>query len=188
MVNVSAYTWTEFITTTATPLYGVHLNRNFDYVSDLVNKGITGANIATSGVDSPALIANAMITDGHLDTGTGDGVRICRPFGSVATQTAGYKVAVGYTTMASTTATYSTMNVYYSQCLCYTTADTASFNGPPYFSVVGIYSTTGTGTCRVFVMGVNYTYANIRADYGTAATEFATPLPIRWVAIGGYGV
>ena len=67
MVDTSG-TWVEFVTTTNNVvLYGTELNVNFDFVSDMVNKGITDANIAEDGIADGAVIAADVIREEHLD-------------------------------------------------------------------------------------------------------------------------
>jgi hypothetical protein len=186
MVAPNAYTWTEFVETTATPLYGVHLNRNFDYVSAIVNKGITGGNIATDGIDSAALIADGVITHGALDKGTGDGCRIVR-IGMAANTTAGYFVAKGTVTIpisALTTTVYTTTVITYSNGDVCTTGEPL-YNAAPYFNAVPIYN-NASNTAFIAVQAVGWQTALVKLDFGGTLT-CATSVAVQWMAVGGLG-
>lgn len=175
MVSTNTYAWKEWTEGTGTEvLYGVDLNANFDYVSAVINKGITGANIATSGIDGAALIADDIIGEAKIDYSLSAGVRLLQIGKSTSTVT-GQMIAKGTTLINATNSTVATITVYFSNGDC----GNPSFIAAPHVyayivtaepPVIGV-STITSGAC-VFRVDLN------------GAVTFTEAVTLYWQAYG----
>ena len=183
MVTVNAYTRHEWATGTSTEtLYGTGLNWNFDYVSALVNKGVTGANIATNGIDSEALFAGSVITEGAIDYGTGDGMGVVQ-IGKDRTTTGGQMLVKGTAAVASVTGAGTTntdITVYFTNGdVC--TAGDPGFTASPHIGCVYIV------TANTEVVYTRKAVATDSCQINIAATDtvlLGVDNTLYWEAIG----
>ena len=179
MVAINQYQW--YTHTTGTQSYaltGGMLYYPFQYVSDMINKGITGANIATGGIDSGALIAANIITHGKLNFAANGGVK-CAQIGKATTYT-GLMVLKGTTAIASNTTISSTVvTVYYSAADGWASGDT--FRSAPHVYATVVCATPSTAP-TITVTSVASGGAQIHFNAWTSS--MTEPYTIRWVAIG----
>ena len=179
MVTVNAFTWNEFVTGTNTQyVYGTQLNWNFDYVSAMINKGIAGVNIATAGLDSEALFAGSVITEGSVDYGTGDGMGVVQ-IGKDRTTTGGQMFVKGTALVTAAAVTNTDITIYFANGdVC--TAGDPGFTAVPHVGV----------KCYTADTAVAYTYKavatdsmQINVDPGSTAT-FTENWTVYWDAVG----
>jgi len=158
MVDVAAYTWVEFETTTTAVLYGTQLNCVLDYVSAIVNKGITGAQLANSAVTTGNLGA-VVVTEGAINyTHTQNGVGAWQCGKDRATyQQAAYVGAAAVTTL--TDAANTNVTFYFTNCDCCTAGEPV-FSATPYVGATVVTNDTGfvchvsavaTDSCLVYL-------------------------------------
>ena len=176
--------WTVFTTgTSGNVLYGADLNKNFSFVSLLVNKaitggGITGGNIANGGIDSGALIAANVITHNNLNFNAGGGCRVVQ-IGKAWTTTAGQFMAKGTALVTATNLTNTDVTIYF------TGGDVCTAGEPVYQSPPHVYATVVTADplSVVSIKAVATNSALINIDPPGSAT-FAANWTLRWMAIG----
>jgi len=179
MVTVNAYTWHEWATGTSTEtLYGTGLNWNFDYVSALVNKGVTGANIATNGIDSEALFAGSVITEGAIDYGTGDGMGVVQ-IGKDRTTTGGQMLVKGTALATAAAVTNTDITIYFTNGdVC--TAGDPGFTVAPHVHAT-CYTAATDAACTIKAVATDSMLVNVDADGANNLTENWT---VYWQAIG----
>ena len=181
MVQVDAYTWKEWATGTSTEtLYGSHLNGNYDYVSALVNKGITGANIATGGIDVNTLFAGSVITEGTIDYGTGDGLGVMQ-IGKDRTTTGGQMLVKGTNLITAAATTNTDITVYFANGDVCTAGDPA-YTAAPH--VLAGYCITADQNVYYAVKAVatNSMLINVAPAAGTLT--FTQNWTLNWAVIG----
>ena len=180
MVAINAYTWVTFTTgTSGNVLYGTQLNYPFMYLSAMVNKGITGANIATGGIDAGALIAANIVTHGHLNFAANGGVKLLQ-IGKLTTIT-GQFMANGSCVVASNTLTNTDTTVYFTNGEACTAGEPVYAAAPSVY-VTCVYATPTTApTVNVKSVGTNNAVINVDA-YGTSTMTEA--ITVKWLAIG----
>lgn len=180
MVAIGAYTWTSFtVGTVSNVLEGQQLNNNFAYVSAIINKGITGANIAASGIDAGALIAASIITHGHLSFAANGGVK-CVQVGK-STLKGSQLMLKGSCVVAVNTLTNTDTTVYFSSGDSWVAGDSYSVTAP-HFYVTCVYATPTTApTVTVKSIVTNGAVINIDA-YGTSTMTEA--ITLKWMAFG----
>jgi hypothetical protein len=180
MVAINAYTWVVFTTgTSGNVLYGTSLNYPFMYVSAMVNKGITGANIANGGIDAGALIAANIVTHGHLSFAANGGVKLLQIGKSTAVT--GQFIANGVATAAINTLTNTDVTVYFTNGEACTSGEPV-YTAAPSVYVTCVYATPTTApTITLKSVATNNAVINVDA-YGTSTmTEEIT---LKWLAIG----
>jgi hypothetical protein len=177
MVAINAYTWHEWATgTTTETLYGAHLNAMGDYVSALINKGITGANIATGGVDAGALIAVDIIGEAHIDHSKASGARLLQIGKNTAVT--GQMIVKGTTLITAAATTNTDVTVYFTGGDCCTAGDPAFAAVPMVWAEV---YTTQKPTITVKACATDSCLVNVDC-YDTET--FANDWTLRWCAIG----
>jgi len=179
MVQTNAYTWHDWATGTSTEtLYGSHLNNNFDYLSAIINKGITGANIATGGIDSAALFAGSVIVESAIDYGTGDGVGVVQ-IGKDRTTTGGQMAIKGTSLITAADTTNTDITVYF------TNGDVCTAGDPGYTCAPHVYVTcyTDDTSARYTIKAVATDSALVNIDPGDTAT-FTENWTLYWQAFG----
>ena len=143
MVQTDAYTWHEWATGTSTETaYGSHFNNNLDYLSAMINKGITGANIATGGIDANTLFAGSVVTEGAIDYGTGDGLGVVQ-IGKDRTTTGGQMMVKGTSLVTAADTTNTDVTVYF------TNGDVCTGGDPGYSAAPHAYVTAYTANTEM---------------------------------------
>ena len=180
MVTVNAYTWKEFVTGTSTEyIYGTQLNWNFDYVSAMVNKGVTGANIATNGLDSEALFAGSVITEGSIDYGTGDGMGVVQ-IGKDRTTTGGQMLIKGTALITAANTTNTDITIAFANGDVCTGGDPA-FTAAPHVGVV-CYTADTQVAYTYKAVGTDTMLINVAPALGTLT--FTQNWTVYWDAVG----
>lgn len=181
MTVVTAYTWKEWATGTSTEtLYGSHLNANFDYVSDMANKGITGANIATGGIDSEALLAGSVVTEAAIDYGTGDGVGVVQ-IGKDRTTTGGQMLVKGASLITAANTTNTNITVYFTNGDVCTAGDPAYTAAPHLLSG---YCVTADGNVHYAVLAEATDSMQINVAPAAGTLTFTQNWTYKWAVIG----
>lgn len=160
MVAIDGYTWVNFEETATAVLYGTQLNYVLDYVSAMVNKGVTGAQLADNAVTTGNLGA-VVVTEGAVNyTHTQNGVGAWQCGKDRATyQQAMY---IGNTAVASNTEAASTnVTFYFTNCDC-CTAGEPSFGAVPF--VQAMVATNDTSfICQVSAVATDSCLVHINA-------------------------
>ena len=181
MVATDGYTWKEWATGTSTEtLYGTHLNSNFDYVSAMINKGITGANIATGGIDANTLFAGSVITEGAIDYGTGDGVGSLQ-IGKDRTTTGGQMLVKGAALITAADTTNTSITVYF------TNGDVCTAGDPAYTAaphLVACYCVTADNNVSYAVLAEATDSAQINVAPAAGTLTFTENWTLKWAVIG----
>lgn len=178
MVAINAYTWHEWVEGTNTEvLYGQHLNACMDYVSALLNKGVTGANVATGGIDAGALIAADIVGETHLDYTRASGGRILQIGKNTATVT-GQMLVKGTSLITAANTTNTDITVYFTGGDCCTAGDPA-FTGVPM--VWADVYTADKPAITIKACATNSCLINV--DPASTAT-FAADWTVYWCAVG----
>jgi hypothetical protein len=181
MVAINAYTWyTHGTDTVPYTLKGTMLNWPLCYLSDMVNKGITGANIATGGIDAGALVSANIITHGHLNFAANGGVK-CPQIGKSTAYT-GQLICKGTVAVASNTTVSSTVvTVYFTNGDGCTAGDVFRAGTIPHVYATVIYATPTTAPTLTVT-----TATTGGAQIGVSAwtSQMTQALTIRWFAIG----
>lgn len=185
MVTSSLASWVTFTTgTAANVLYGTQLNANFSYLETLLKKGITGANIATGGIDAGALIAANIVTHANLNFNTSGGCRVVQ-IGKASNTTACQLALKGVATAAiNTTATNTDVTILYSSADVWGAADVYKAGHTPHVYVTCIYATpTEAPLLTLKSVTSGGAVVNVARTHTTDAyiTEAIT---VRWMAMG----
>jgi hypothetical protein len=181
MVAINAYTWVTHSTGTVPyTLQGTMLNWPLQYLSAMVNKGITGANISTGGIDAGALIAANIITQGHLNFAANGGVK-CAQIGKSTLYT-GQLMCKGTAAVASnTTVSNTVVTVYFTNGDGCTAGDTFRAGTIPHVYATVIYATPTTApTLTVTTAASGGAQINVKAW----TSQMTEPLTVRWLAVG----
>jgi hypothetical protein len=179
VTTASSNTWVSYTTgTTSNVLYGTSLNYNFWYLTSLINKGITGANIATAGIDAGALIAGGIITHGHVTFVANGGLK-CVQIGKSTTFT-GKMVACGAVVVSSNTAISST-----DVTITFTAGDGMTA-GDTFRNVPIVYATVMCGApSTVPVITVKAAATNTaNINFQAWTSQMTQGYSIKWMAIG----
>lgn len=173
--------WVTFTTGTASSvLYGWQLNNNFWYVSSVINKGITGQNIAVGGIDAGNLIAANIITHSNLNFNTGGGCRVAQ-IGKAWTTTAGQFVAKGTQQITAANTTNTDVTIYFTNGDVCTTGEPV-YKVAPHLYVTCVYATpTENPSIVVKAIATNSALINFDAYDTNTITENVT---IKWLAMG----
>lgn len=178
MTNPASYTIHAWATTATETLYGSHLNVLGSVCSALLNKGITGANIATGGIDAAALFAGSVITEGSIDYGTGDGLGVVQ-IGKDRTTTGGQMSIKGTSLITAANTTNTDITVYF------TNGDVCTAGDPGYTAAPHAYATAYTANTDmcINIKACATNSMQINVDLGGTAT-FTENWTIYWQAFG----
>jgi len=172
-----AGTWVSY--TSGSILRSSDLNNNFAFVTAMVNKGITGANIATGGIDAGALIAASIITHGNMSFAANGGLK-CIQIGK-STVKGGQLMLKGSCVVAINTLTNTDTTIYFNSGDSWVAGDVYPTTAP-HFYVNCVYLTPTTApTITVKSVAMNGAVVNIDA-YGTSTMTEA--ITLKWMAIG----
>lgn len=160
-------------------LRSADLNNNFAFVTAMINKGITGANIAAGGIDAGALIAASVVTHGNISFAANGGLK-CVQIGK-STVKGGQLMLKGSCVIAINTFTNTDTTIYFNSGDSWVAGDVYPTTAP-HFYVNCVYATPTTApSITVKSIATNGAVVNIDAYSTSTMTEAIT---LKWMAIG----
>ena len=177
MVDVAGYGFKVWETVTTEPLTGADLNILGNYISDLLNKKITAAQISDDAI-SRAAIVDAAVGDSKLDYSTDGGCRVLK-IGHDSTTTGSAMMIWGTSLLTAANTTNTTVTIIFSNAALCTAGDPAYTATP----VVGAYVITADTDVAVQPTSVNTLQMEVYVD-ASASETFTENWVVYWWAVG----